>query len=291
MRTTDMADELFRGPETELPAGVRLATAKRGGVTVTRVEIAREGLARPRGRYVTLEMPSVSVLDERDTDVIETGAAELRALLPPEGPVLVLGIGNRRVTADALGPRTAQKILVTMGPQHTLPVRGIRPVAALAPGVSGDTGLTLRQLAAAIGLVRQNAAQWHVLPDKIAVCGFSAGGHLALSGAVLDCPGEAADRSRKPDAVLLAYPVITAGEYAHRGSFVQLSGSEDRAEHQRFGLEEKITPDTPPVFVWHTGVHGTSISTAEVDAASVHRAHWVQLAVEWLNDTFDFHLE
>lgn len=150
MRTTDMADELFRGPETELPAGVRLATAKRGGVTVTRVEIAREGLARPRGRYVTLEMPSVSVLDERDTDVIETGAAELRALLPPEGPVLVLGIGNRRVTADALGPRTAQKILVTMGPQHTLPVRGIRPVAALAPGVSGDTGLTLRQLAAAM---------------------------------------------------------------------------------------------------------------------------------------------
>lgn len=75
MRTTDMADELFRSPETELPAGVRLATAKRGGVTVTRVEITREGLARPRGRYVTLEMPSVSVLDERDTDVIETGAA------------------------------------------------------------------------------------------------------------------------------------------------------------------------------------------------------------------------
>ena len=58
MRTTDMADELFRSPETELPAGVRLATAKRGGVTVTRVEIAREGLARPRGRYVTPGQPS-----------------------------------------------------------------------------------------------------------------------------------------------------------------------------------------------------------------------------------------
>ena len=106
----------------------------------------------------------------------------------------------------------------------------------------------LRQLRAAIGLLRQNAERWGILPDRIAVCGFSAGGHLALSGAVLDCPGEAADRSRKPDAVLLAYPVITAGEYAHRGSFVQLSGSEDRAEHQRFGLEGKITPDTPPVF-------------------------------------------
>ena len=192
MRTTDMADELFRGPETELPAGVRLATAKRGGVTVTRVEIAREGLARPRGRYVTLEMPSVSVLDERDTDVIETGAAELRALLPPEGPVLVLGIGNRRVTADALGPRTAQKILVTMGPQHTLPVRGIRPVAALAPGVSGDTGLTLRQLAAAMVDAVRPAARTIQFSDT--------GLHPAD-----------ARHARHLDAAALGVPVIAAG--------------------------------------------------------------------------------
>lgn len=127
MRFTDMADELFGTAEGALPAGVRLATAKRGGVTVTRVEIAREGLSRPRGRYVILEMPSVSVLDERDADVIETCAAELRALLPPEGPVLVLGVGSRRITADALGPRTVQKVLVTMGPQHALPVRGHGP--------------------------------------------------------------------------------------------------------------------------------------------------------------------
>ena len=108
MRTTDMADELFSAAAQPLPAGVRLATARHGGVTVTRVEIAREGLSRPRGRYVTLEMPSVSVLDERDAAVIEVCARELRALLPPEGPVLVLGVGNRRITADALGPRTVQ---------------------------------------------------------------------------------------------------------------------------------------------------------------------------------------
>ena len=50
MRTTDMADELFSGVAQPLPAGVRLATARHGGVTVTRVEIAREGLSRPRGR-------------------------------------------------------------------------------------------------------------------------------------------------------------------------------------------------------------------------------------------------
>ena len=125
MRLTDMADELYAAPAcSALPGGVRVATARHDGVTVTRVEIAREGLERPRGRYVTLEVPRVSVLDERDSGVIEQAAAELRALLPPEGPVLVLGVGNRRVTADALGPRTVQKVFVTMGPR-TGPVQGI----------------------------------------------------------------------------------------------------------------------------------------------------------------------
>ena len=178
--------------------------------------------------------------------------------------------------------------------------------------------LPLRQLAEAIGLVRQHAAEWHVLPEKIALCGFSAGGHLALSGAVLDIPGEVAQP--RPNAVILGYPVVTAGEYAHRGSFEQLAGSTDRAAQQAFTLEDKITPETPPVFVWHTmedetvpventlmllgalhragvpceahlfekGVHGTSISTVEVDRPSRHRRHWVELAVEWLNDTFGF---
>lgn len=129
-----------------------------------------------------------------------------------------------------------------------------------------------------------------------------------------------ADQPR-PNALLLAYPVVTAGEYAHRGSFVQLTGTQDIAAHRRFTLEDKITPVTPPVFVWHTmedetvpventllllnalhkagvpceahifekGCHGTSISTPEVDADSTHRNRWVKLAVEWLDDTFSFH--
>ena len=60
--------------------------------------------------------------------------------------------------------------------------------------------LPLRQLAQAIGLVREHAAAWHVLPDKIAVCGFSAGGHLALSSAVLEIPGEADQPYQKKQA-------------------------------------------------------------------------------------------
>ena len=208
MRFTDMADEMFGAAQGALPAGVRLATAKRGGVTITRVEIAREGLAKPRGRYVTLEMPSVSVLDERDAAVIETCAAELRALLPPEGPVLVLGIGNRRVTADALGPRTAQKILVTMGPQHTLPVRGIRPVAAIAPGVSASTGLTLRQLAGAMVEAVRPAAL--ICVDSLC---SAEGARLGRSVQFSDTglyPAQA-DHAKHLDAAALGVPVIAVG--------------------------------------------------------------------------------
>src|SRR5699024_9498834 len=121
MRYTDMADELFGpGQDAGDRTGIRLATLRQNGMRLTRVEISRDGLARPRGRYVTLETPSLSLLDERDTAVIELAAEELRALLPPEGPVLVLGVGNRRVTADALGPRTVQHVLVTMGASHPL---------------------------------------------------------------------------------------------------------------------------------------------------------------------------
>ena len=207
MRFTDMADEMFGAAQGALPAGVRLATAKRGGVTIT-VEIAREGLAKPRGRYVTLEMPSVSVLDERDAAVIETCAAELQALLPPEGPVLVLGIGNRRVTADALGPRTAQKILVTMGPQHTLPVKGIRPVAAIAPGVSASTGLTLRQLAGAMVEAVRPAAL--ICVDSLC---SAEGARLGRSVQFSDTglyPAQT-DHAKHLDAAALGVPVIAAG--------------------------------------------------------------------------------
>ena len=208
MRTTDMADELFSGAAQPLPAGVRLATARHGGVTVTRIEVAREGLSRPRGRYVTLEMPSVSVLDERDAAVIEVCARELRALLPPKGPVLVLGVGNRRITADALGPRTVQHILVTMGAGAAPPVRGLRPVAAVAPGVAAATGLSLQQLAAAlVGQLRPAAV---VCVDSLCSAeGQRLGRTVQFSDSGL-YPAQA-DHTRHLTRDTVGVPVVAAG--------------------------------------------------------------------------------
>lgn len=209
MRSTDMADELFGArQEAGSAAGVRLATMRQGGVVVTRVEIARDGLARPRGRYVTLETPSVSLLDERDNTVIELAAAELAALLPPEGPVLVLGIGNRQVTADALGPRTVQHVLVTMGAGHGLPIRGIRPVAAMAPGVSQAAGISLQALAGA--LVRAVRPTALICVDSLCSSEPERLGRTIQFSDTGLAPANP-DNPRHLDAAALGLPVIAAG--------------------------------------------------------------------------------
>ena len=183
-----------------------------------------------------------------------------------------------------------------------------------AVGESARDALPMRQLAQAIGLVRQHAEQWNILPDKIALCGFSAGGHLAASLGVhwkeLGLP--------RPDGMILGYPVITAGKYAHRGSIQNLAGSDDPGW---YSLETQVTADTPPAFFWHTvtdpevpvqnslllagalsaagvryemhlyprGVHGLSLATPEVDEPEKHRvadphiAGWFGQCLEWLD--------
>ena len=83
----------------------------------------------------------------------------------------------------------------------------------------------LAEAAQSVRLVRERADEWWIDPQKILICGFSAGGHLAASlGVHWDDPALAErcgvqDASvLRPDAMVLGYPVITAGQYAHRRS-------------------------------------------------------------------------
>ncbi len=108
-------------------------------------------------------------------------------------------------------------------------------------------------------LIRENADKWNILPDQIAVCGFSAGGHLAASlGVHWDKPYLQQAKGIKPgmnqpNACILCYPVITSGEFAHRESFNNLLG-ENATQDMLYdmSLEHQISKKTPPVFIWHT---------------------------------------
>jgi acetyl esterase/lipase len=117
----------------------------------------------------------------------------------------------------------------------------------------------LRDLSRAMVIIRENAAAWRINPDHIAICGFSAGGHLAASLAVhwnrdfLQDVRGIQEYTNKPNAVILSYPVISSGEFAHKGSFKNLLGENATQEQlDEVSLEYSVGPHTPPVFVWHT---------------------------------------
>ncbi len=112
----------------------------------------------------------------------------------------------------------------------------------------------------AIRYVREHAAEYNVDPDHIFITGFSAGGHAAAAAGVLwdheavrAAFGDVPTRMGRPDGILPCYPVITAGEHAHRVSFVQLAGADSTLEEQMdFSLENFVNEGTSPAFLWHT---------------------------------------
>ncbi len=111
----------------------------------------------------------------------------------------------------------------------------------------------------AIRYVRHNADKYGIDKDKIAVMGFSAGGHLAGSASVhydkkmYEPTDEIDNESARPDASILCYPVIDMGEYRHDGSRINLIGSRPKTELREFmSLHKQITDDTPEAFLWHT---------------------------------------
>ena len=116
----------------------------------------------------------------------------------------------------------------------------------------------LTQVAAAVKYVREHALQYHVQPDKVAVMGYSAGGHLAASLGVrwqeswLAELLETKAENLRPDGMVLCYPVISGGEFRHQGSFENLTGSDDPAEWEKHSLEKLVTEKTPKAFLWHT---------------------------------------
>lgn len=185
----------------------------------------------------------------------------------------------------------------------------------------------LTEAAQAILYLRRNAEALRIVPDKIAVIGFSAGGHLAASTALLwdAAPVQQAlgitGTEARPNAVVLAYPVISGGKYAHRGSFDNLCGT-DAELLQTMCLENRVRPGLPPFFIWHTvtdeavpvqnslmlasalkengvpfelhlfaeGGHGSSTCTSEVNTPSRRNAAWVPLCTGWLADVLDYRL-
>lgn len=123
--------------------------------------------------------------------------------------------------------------------------------------------LPLQDAQRAVRYVRLHSAEWGIRPDRIAIMGFSAGGHLAATAGThwdhghTDSSDPVERTSCRPDAMVLCYPVISFGEYGHQGSRERLLGEQaDPAAAAGLSIENCVTADTPPAFLWHTANDG-----------------------------------
>lgn len=117
----------------------------------------------------------------------------------------------------------------------------------------------LLEAAQAMKLIHEHAKDWNVDTEKIIVQGCSAGGHLAASLGMFWHEPWLAQKIRvtvetlKPAGMLLCYPVITSGRYAHKGSFdALLNGQKTPEMLDKVSLEKQVTANTPRAFIWHT---------------------------------------
>lgn len=164
--------------------------------------------------------------------------------------VLILPGGAYRFTVEREGEPVAVRMLSYGYQAFVLHY-------SVAPSVYPTSTL---QVAEAVRRIRASAEDWHIDPDAIVVAGFSAGGHAAAlfaeswDSSLMDEHGFARNDVR-PNGLLLGYPVITAGEYAHRHSIDNILGPE-RADDpiwlDRMSLEHHVTPSVPPTFLWTT---------------------------------------
>ena len=221
---TDLAlegvEQLRQGGDISRLDGVCAAEYTRQGYGVTDVRVATkqaaEAVGKPEGRYVTIDLRPYFRREEGFfARAARCLASELRTLLPGVGedwPVLVAGLGNRGMTADAVGPLALESLLVTRHMVRSLPrqFRGFTPISALAPGVLAATGMEALELLR--GAVQATGCAAVIAVDALAARSrerLCATVQLGDTGLI---PGSGVGNHRKAiDKTTLGVPVVAVG--------------------------------------------------------------------------------
>ena len=213
---TDLAVE-WRADGRPGPAQ-EAVSAQAHGLALTEIRLrgrAARAAKKPEGRYLTVQAGALDAAAPNWAEQVETLAGWLRPLFPAGArSFLVAGLGNARITPDALGPQAVRHILATRhldaGLTRRLGLGELAPVSAIAPGVLGQTGMeTAEVLRALCDRLR---------PDAVFAVDALAAGDLSRLGRTIQfsdagiAPGSGvANRRRALDRETLGVPVICAG--------------------------------------------------------------------------------
>ena len=215
---TDLAIEVADEAQHLTDEDVGKDTFREGDTCVTRLHIrtdrAARALGKPQGAYITVEVPPLTDNEETLGKAAGLVANELTALLPDEGSVLVVGLGNRAITPDALGPESADMVLATrhIGGEfaRSVGLDDLRPTAVLTPGVLGQTGTESGEIVRGVCTV--------VHPVAVVVVDALAARSVARLGCTVQlcdtgiAPGSGVGNNRQPlNAETLGVPVIGMG--------------------------------------------------------------------------------
>lgn len=197
---------------------ITLRSEEKDGVRLTYLHVrsaygARE-LQKPQGRYVTMELPPLSDQDSRLETYARRLGRELQAMLPPEGTVLVAGLGNSAITPDALGPQTARLVLATRHIEgefaRSTGLSDLRPTAVFATGVRGNTGVESAE--AVRGLCSEVHPAAVIAVDALAAKSMARLGRTVQLSDSGIAPGSGVGNTRRAlNRETLGVPVIAVG--------------------------------------------------------------------------------
>jgi spore protease len=211
---TDLVIEAADTGDGRLPEGVATEVEDHNGVTYTRVRIETQSAAlrigRPPGTYITLD--GELTLPDADTlsDLLDKTLTEML----PEGLILVCGLGNTHITPDALGPLAAGRVMATRHIDDALKtsigLEGLRPVAVIAPGVLGQTGIETSEIVQSV--VKSVAPKALLVIDALAARSLSRLGHTIQVCDTGIAPGAGVQNARKElSKSTLGIPVVSVG--------------------------------------------------------------------------------
>ena len=224
---TDMADErrhIYKKINNlnEIPGIETEERNDSNNIKVSKVKVldekGEEAIGKPVGTYVTIDIKNLKFAGEEEIQISSKSVTkELNELIEKhiskEDGILIVGLGNKEVTPDALGPKVVQDIditrhLLTYAPQ--ILKEGTRPVSAVSPGVLGTTGIETLEIIK--GIVDNVKPKLLIVIDSLAsksVERISSTIQIADTGIV---PGAGVGNKRKElSANTLGIPVIAIG--------------------------------------------------------------------------------